>query len=69
MISKLPKPLRLRKFFISIMPQKESSCMSMNIPPRNMSTITCPIFITGMGMRNKKWCKITRKVKDEKKLY
>jgi len=23
-----------------------------NIPPRSMPTITCPIFITGMGMRS-----------------
>jgi UPF0716 family protein affecting phage T7 exclusion len=30
----------------------------MNIPPRNMSTITCPIFITGMGMRNDKGLKM-----------
>ena len=26
--------------------------MSTNTPPRSMRMITCPIFITGTGMRN-----------------
>ena len=37
---------------MDMMTQRESTRMSMNIPPRSMNTITCQIFITGMGMRN-----------------
>src|SRR5258706_121317 len=31
---------------------RESIRMSMNIPPRNMRTTTCPISIIGMGINN-----------------
>jgi hypothetical protein len=41
--------------------------MSMNIPPRNMSMTTCPIFITDMGMRSRERKKEERREKQKAK--